>query len=90
MKNMSNIDLKPCPFCGGKARISHREYRYKGINGYGVKLIKTAFYGMCNKCKATGSKIFEDIHYWNGNTGEEIEKASIKAAKAWNRRADNE
>ena len=82
-----NIELKPCPFCGGKAKISFRQIKYYGQNGYGEKLIKYAFYGMCNRCKAKGSVITADIHC--GLKAEREEKAfwSDKAVELWNRRA---
>lgn len=81
--------LKPCPFCGGKARTSFRQYKFKGQNGYGEKLIRYAFYGICNVCKATGVKIMADIHCGFKAEREEKQFYLDIAAEAWNRRADN-
>ena len=81
-------ELKPCPFCGGKARTSFRQYRFKGQNYYGEKLIRYAFYGICNTCKATGAKIMADIHCGFKAEREEKQYYQELAAEAWNRRAD--
>lgn len=51
-------ELLPCPFCGGKARISFKDYRFYGWNcvtheksvSYRVQVI-------CNKCKSRGKPI---------------------------------
>lgn len=40
---MKNIELKPCPFCGGEAEISHG--RFDG---------KDTSYVVCKRCMARG------------------------------------
>lgn len=59
---MSEIKLKPCPFCGGEAIIN-------------VVLGMDCKTAMCVKCYA-------QVGNFDGNN------AKIKAAEAWNRRAD--
>lgn len=80
--------ISKCPFCRGKARVSHREVKFLGQDEFEVKLIKTAFYCMCNKCYCRGPSIFADIHYWNGNSRKELEDCYIKAINKWNERCN--
>jgi hypothetical protein len=80
------IKMIDCPFCGGKARISRKEIKYKGQNSYGIKLIRVSAYGLCNKCHATGPHIYADVHFYSSNFKEEIQEIESKAAEAWNRR----
>ena len=53
--------MKSCPFCGGNAKVSHREIRYYGINYLGKKKKKIAAQVICNKCKARGPVVTETI-----------------------------
>lgn len=46
--------IKPCPFCGGKAKVSLRDVKFLGRNGYSDKKIKCAAQVICNKCHARG------------------------------------
>ena len=53
-------ELKPCPFCGGKGRVSFKDKYWGGWNGrgdhqkaYGVQII-------CNKCHSRGKPITTD------------------------------
>lgn len=87
-----NYELKPCPFCGGKAKISNRQYRFIGQCDDGTKRIKFAFYGICNRCKATGSTITGEIHCGLVRSRDDFAFYEELAAEAWNRRnydADN-
>lgn len=65
MKVKATHNLKPCPFCGGRAEMQEA-YHSMLSNEYFVK---------CKRCKA------ESGRYYKGTYG---------AAKAWNRRFDNE
>lgn len=47
------IALNPCPFCGGKSKITcvrRGDYRRKGDN----------YQGLCNKCRARGPLVQDD------------------------------
>ena len=93
---------KPCPFCGGKAKVSFRQYKYFGQNYFGDKKLKYMVQVICRKCKSRGKPISTD---WliNPNPGiiQPYEKPGTsfknqadkfswyieKAVKAWNTRA---
>lgn len=50
--------LKPCPFCGGKARISFKDYRFDGWNSVAHFIAKSyRVQVICNKCKSRGKPI---------------------------------
>ena len=67
-ENLSEIKLKPCPFCGGEAVLKRDR-----IGLYCVK---------CTNCKCMTTFQFD--------FGEGEEASKKKAAKIWNRRAENE
>ena len=64
-------DLKPCPFCGGKAKI------YSGVSNSIPRVPKAYVY--CEKCYASGKMfsdsegngehIFKSINAWNRRAG---------------------
>jgi Lar family restriction alleviation protein len=85
---MKETELKPCPFCGGKAEVSfvsdkvpyvlkkyHNRYIFAGCRNCGIV---TPVYNAFNN---TGSPLRNEAN---------TESAKRKAIKAWNRRADNE
>lgn len=53
-------DLKPCPFCGGKGKVSFKNYRFIGQNDFGDKKIKYRVQVICNRCRARGKPIITD------------------------------
>ena len=79
-------ELKPCPFCGGEAKVAfaHPEFMLKRLK------FRYVFAG-CTKCNVTtplfnaknktGSPLFNDYN---------TEQAKKKATEAWNRRAEDE
>ena len=70
-------ELKPCPFCGGKAVI-------KAVNkSYGFTI-----WCQCKECSAKTEGYCPDINN-EDNSLESIEKCKNKAAKAWNRRMND-
>lgn len=99
------VALKPCPFCGGKARISFFDAKFGGQNYIGDKKLKYRVQVICNKCHSRGKPIMTDwlinpnpyamIGTIVPNTRSE-EQAKIfvpyidKAAEAWNNRKDGD
>lgn len=69
------IELKPCPFCGGKANIG-----YGRIASHEAIVTITA---LCCNCHIGIFKYRSKENEWNTFQTEE------EAIEAWNRRADN-
>ena len=71
------MELKPCPFCCGNAKVSFKNYSFKGQNDFGDKKIKYRVQVICNRCKSRGMPVITDwlinpnpwISAW-GNQGE--------------------
>lgn len=78
---MNETELKPCPFCGGKAEIK-RGYMY----------CVNSVQAHCTQCSVTMPKV--PINHLFYTQGKEVrlteEQAIMKTTNAWNRRADNE
>lgn len=72
--NRLNNTLKPCPFCGGKARI-YDATRPDGYCNYTVKFVQ------CTQCHAKTEERTCDRYYGDYCTDEEI-------TELWNRRAE--
>lgn len=49
---MPNIELKPCPFCGGEAKLKHKGY----IGGAYAYII-------CNECECSTPEIGSAVEY---------------------------
>lgn len=74
-------ELKPCPFCGGEAKIKVQEVEY-GLSGTIIK---------CNQCLATlYSPDKKAVLKNNVLMNKAIDNHTQKAIEAWNRWADNE
>lgn len=52
--------LKPCPFCGGEAKLSFKDVEFYGMNCYGDKKIKYRVQVICNKCHSRGKPVKTD------------------------------
>lgn len=97
-------ELKPCPFCGGKGKISFKDYAFKGWKYHGETKQKYRVQVICNKCRSRGKPIITDwlidphpyfSKWWdeksrNEKQTEMFEPYVTSAIKAWNRRASNE
>ena len=70
-----NATLKPCPFCGGRARIEERE-KPDGYCHYTVKFIQ------CTECHSKTEERICDGYYGEYCSDEEI-------VELWNRRKEN-
>lgn len=66
-------ELKPCPFCGGEARMS------SGTHAIGRKTYRTAKC-TCRECGVTRSAVLDVCA--------SLDEAESNAADAWNRRAE--
>lgn len=56
----NELQLKPCPFCGGKGKISFKDYRFIGYNGLGHRKVQYRVQVICNKCRSRGKPIITD------------------------------
>lgn len=71
------IDIKPCPFCGGKADIKKASFS-RSEEGYSVYEV------YCTQC---GAKIFGDaFNFYQVKYDSENPQDKISAIKKWNRR----
>ena len=72
-------ELKPCPFCGGKAEIKYG-------NAYYIKCVQAH----CTKCGVAMPKV--PINHLIYTAGKEVrlteEQAKEKTAREWNRRTE--
>ena len=75
-------ELKPCPFCGGKAYMKMR----RAYIGPG-----RSWYARCSKCHAKTDDYEEpdDIEY-SSNPFAVLEKTIADAAAVWNKRAQEQ
>ena len=53
-------NLKPCPFCGGKGKLSFKDYAFGGWNGRSDVKKKYRVQVICNRCKSRGKPIITD------------------------------
>lgn len=79
------IELKPCPFCGGKAKFFSKTNISRGITRgweFGI---------YCSKCDVTTPKTNYRLEVQLGESGDikVHEDERLSAAELWNRRADN-
>ena len=98
------MNLKPCPFCGGKARLSFKDVEFGGENFYGDKKLKYRFQVICNICHSRGKPVKTEFlinpNPWvsgyanrkgytpNDGMTEMLKPWAEEAVKAWNRRAE--
>ena len=55
-----NEDVKPCPFCGGKGKVSFKDSRFIGQNLKGDKKLAYRVQVICNKCRGRGAPVMTD------------------------------
>lgn len=81
---MADLQLKPCPFCGGHAEMVRKQIYLD--HGYRVD---------CTQCGARGTVVLVNhpkFTYYglDESTRYTEQQAKEKVIEAWNRRADNE
>ena len=75
--------LKPCPFCGGKAKII--EYSQKLPNSE----VRNCFFVSCGSCGCSPFEFGEICLYYKEDYMERKNALKEKAIKAWNRRPND-
>jgi hypothetical protein len=90
---MKEIELKPCPFCGGEAVLKVESISFcEGTfpKKYELRVLTVI---KCPKCRLAGEEfnVYIDIDAKTAQTEKSIyETEQVKImAKRWNRRADN-
>lgn len=54
------MEIKDCPFCGGKGKVSFKDYKFIGRNYSGDKKLKYRVQVICNRCKSRGRPIITE------------------------------
>ena len=89
------ICLRPCPFCGGKGKVSYKDYAFMGRNYRGDAKQKYRVQVICNRCRSRGRPIITDwlinpnpYAMFRQEQAEMFAPYIEKAAEAWNRRTE--
>lgn len=80
------FDLKPCPFCGGKAKFFSKIFSERGTTrgwNFGI---------YCTKCNVTTARTDYSVEVKLNDDGNifVLVDERYEATKAWNRRSDND
>lgn len=85
---MDEIKPKPCPFCGGRAKVSAREHIFGGFNGMGASRRKYKVRVICNRCMARGPS---NLSEWARDKKDDVLRvAERQAIDGWNGRVKPE
>lgn len=101
---MNDYTLKPCPFCGGNAKVSFKDYRFCGMNYQGDRKLQYRVQVICNRCWSRGkpiiteplidpnpyvTKFYRDIASPHRDKNNEMFESYVRAAvDAWNKRTE--
>lgn len=89
---MSDIKLKPCPFCGGDKLKLDKKSKLVGFNGLSVRVENWTYSVRCNTCHARGGAIGGKVAPFNKILDEQpkglttIDELKRKAIEKWNTR----
>ena len=75
--------LKPCPFCGGKAKIHECKHELPFSEERNI------FFACCSVCGCQQIHFSEVNLYYRSDFKERKKQLKRQAINAWNRRSDN-
>lgn len=78
-------DLKPCPFCGGKAKLRMAS---RGYDDSGRTRLINQFKVYCTECDMETPTFVSDIWQAEDGTVHIVKNGAELAVAAWNRRAE--
>lgn len=90
---MDELNLLPCPFCGGTKLKLEKKSKFDRHSIFAGQVKQQTFYVRCNTCYAKGGAVSGKVtllpilKYDVGAV--DVELLKKQAVKAWNRRADN-
>lgn len=87
------MEIKGCPHCGGKARLTGRDIEFVGHKGSGEKYVRYRLRVICNHCNSTGKPVTTEPtaeNFWSWlrhGVGTFYDPYAEQAISAWNKRA---
>jgi hypothetical protein len=90
-----NLSIDPCPFCGGKCRLTVRDVKFKR-NSLGEGFRKYRIRVICNRCNTTGSPVTTEFTNLNPYPVRDMAEIPFfryyanRAIEAWHRRYNSE
>lgn len=75
-------ELKPCPFCGGEAKLAENKRDIPFSCGE-----ENIFFVICENCGCNPFRVSIENLYYRNESGKVKERLQKEALEAWNRRA---